>query len=290
MFEGVYVAAATPFTHNELDEKAFRELIRFLINGGVSGIVPCGTTGESPTLSHKEHNRVIEIAVDECKGKVKVLAGTGSNSTAEAVSLSQHAEQTGVDGVLLTTPYYNKPTQEGLYEHYKTIAESIKIPVMLYNVPSRASVGISVETIVRLFDVKNIVAIKEATADLNRTSQILQGTKHKMEVLSGDDATNLPLMALGGVGMVSVIANIAPKLCSDMVKAMNNNDLKQAQEIHYKLLDLSNSLFTETNPIPVKYALTKMGIFQNELRLPLVPLSKQAQPILDHDLKSLGLI
>jgi len=273
MFEGVFVAIVTPFKNGEIDEEALRGLIDYQIAGGVDGIVPCGTTGESATLSHKEHDQVIRVAVDACKGKVKVLAGTGSNSTHEAIELSQNAKKAGADGLLQITPYYNKPNQEGLYQHFSTIAGDVDLPIILYNVPSRTSVNMSPETVVRLSGIQNIVGIKEASGSLQTISKIINDCGNDFTVLSGDDPLMWPILAIGGKGIISVTANILPTKVSSMCKAAAHGNIKDARLIHYELMDINDTLFIDTNPIPVKAALHLMGKIEIELRAPLVGLS-----------------
>jgi len=273
MFEGVFVAIVTPFKSGKIDEEALRGLIDFQIAGGVDGIVPCGTTGESATLSHKEHDQVIRIAIDACKGKASVLAGTGSNSTQEAIELSQNAKQAGADGLLQITPYYNKPNQEGLYQHFLSIAEAVDLPIILYNVPSRTSVNMVPETIVRLAKIKNIVGIKEASGSLQAMSKIIANCGDEFTVLSGDDPLLWPILAIGGKGVISVTANILPAKVVAMCEAAVTGNMKKAQFMHYELTDISDSLFSDTNPIPVKAALHLMGKIENELREPLIELS-----------------
>jgi len=255
MFSGAIVAIVTPFREGKVDEKAYRNLINFVIQGGVSGIVPCGTTGESATLSHKEHEHVIDITVDEVGKRVPVIAGTGSNSTTEAIRLTKHAKDAGADAALLITPYYNKPTQKGLYEHYKAVAKACDIPQILYNVPGRTGVNMSTETVVELSKIDNIVGIKEASGDLVKCSQIVRDTTDDFCVLSGEDALNYPILCVGGVGAISVTANILPDKLSAMCNAWDAGDIKKAQKLHLELLDINQTLFIETNPIPVKLLL-----------------------------------
>jgi len=274
MFSGAIVAIVTPFREGKVDEKAYRNLINFVIKGGVSGIVPCGTTGESATLSHKEHEHVIDITVDEVGKRVPVIAGTGSNSTTEAIRLTKHAKDAGADAALLITPYYNKPTQKGLYEHYKAVAKACDIPQILYNVPGRTGVNMSSETVVELSKIDNIVGIKEASGDLVKCSQIVRDTADDFCVLSGEDALNYPILCVGGVGAISVTANILPDKLSAMCKAWDARDIKKAQKLHLELLDINQALFIETNPIPVKTALAMMGKVKEEFKLPLCPMSE----------------
>lgn len=273
MFKGAIVAIVTPFKDGKVDEESFRELIEFQIENGTDGIVPCGTTGESATLSHEEHDRVIEIAVEAVKKRVPVIAGTGSNSTEEAVRLTKHAYDAGVDGVLMITPYYNRPTQEGLYQHYKMIAEKVPIPIIPYNVPSRTGTNLLPETVGRLSRIDNIVGIKEATGSLGQVSEVISCCGDDFTVLSGDDFTVLPLLAVGGKGVISVTSNVAPADMAGMIDAFEAGDLLRARELHYKMFPLMSALFFETNPIPVKAALAMMGKIEYELRLPLPKMS-----------------
>ena len=275
MFEGVFVAIVTPFKNGRIDEEALRGLIDFQIAGGIDGIVPCGTTGESATLSHDEHDQVIRIAIDACKGKASVLAGTGSNSTQEAIELSENAKRAGADGLLQITPYYNKPNQEGLYQHFLSVADAVDLPIILYNVPSRTSVNMIPETIVRLAKIKNIVGIKEASGSLQAMSEIIANCGDDFTLLSGDDPLLWPILAIGGKGVISVTANILPAKVVAMCEAAVTGNMKKAQSMHYKLMDISDSLFSDTNPIPVKAALHLMGKIENELREPLVGLSRE---------------
>ena len=274
MFKGVFVAIVTPFKNGKIDEEALRGLIDFQIAGGVDGIVPCGTTGESATLNHEEHDQVIRIAVDACKGKASVLAGTGSNSTQEAIQLSRNAKNAGADGLLQITPYYNKPNQEGLYHHFSSIADAVDLPIVLYNVPSRTSVNMVPETVVRLAKIEKIVGIKEASGSLQAISKIIDNCGKDFTVLSGDDPLLWPILAIGGKGVISVTANILPAKVAALCKAAAIGDIVGARSLHYELMDLNDSLFIDTNPIPVKAALHLMGKIENELRGPLIKLSK----------------
>ncbi|HEY4707077.1 MAG TPA: 4-hydroxy-tetrahydrodipicolinate synthase, partial [Thermodesulfobacteriota bacterium] len=273
MFTGSITALVTPFKDGRIDEAAFRRLIEFQIANGTSGLVPCGTTGESATLSYEEHNRVIELAIEIADKRVPVIAGTGSNSTDETIMLTKSAEKAGAEAALLITPYYNKPTQQGLYEHYKKVAEAVSIPLILYNVPGRTSVNMLPETVARLSEIKNIIGIKEATGDLKQVSDTIEFSRKGFIVLSGDDFTTLPLLAIGGHGVISVTSNIAPAMMSDMIKAFTAGVMDRARELHYRLQPLHRAMFIETNPVPVKTALAMMGMVGEELRLPLVPLS-----------------
>ena len=274
MFKGVFVAIVTPFKNGKIDEEALRGLIDFQIAGGVDGIVPCGTTGESATLNHEEHDQVIRIAVDACKGKASVLAGTGSNSTQEAIQLSRNAKNAGADGLLQITPYYNKPNQEGLYHHFSSIADAVDLPIVLYNVPSRTSVNMVPETVVRLAKTEKIVGIKEASGSLQAISKIIDNCGKDFTVLSGDDPLLWPILAIGGKGVISVTANILPAKVAALCKAAAIGDIAGARSLHYELMDINDSLFIDTNPIPVKAALHLMGKIENELRGPLIKLSK----------------
>ena len=290
MFRGAITALVTPFRNGRLDEEAYRELIDWQIRQGVDGIVPCGTTGESATLSHEEHNRVIDIAVDEARGRVPVIAGTGSNSTAEAIRLTRHAKEAGADGALLITPYYNKPTQEGLYQHYRRVAEETKFPLILYNVPSRTGVNLLPETVARLAGIPDVVGIKEATGDLRQVSEVLEKCGDRISVLSGDDFTVLPLLCLGGRGVISVVSNVAPADMAGMVRAFNDGDLAGARELHFRLMPLARAMFLETNPVPVKTALALMGRIALEVRLPLYEMTPENRARLEGVLRSYGLL
>jgi 4-hydroxy-tetrahydrodipicolinate synthase len=285
-FHGSIVALATPFKNGKVDEKTLVKLVETQIARGTDGIVPTGTTGESPTLSHKEHERVIEITVKAVKGRVPVIAGTGSNSTDEAISLTRFAKKIGADGSLLVTPYYNKPTQEGLYRHYAAIAKAVDLPLVLYNVPGRTSVALSPETVARLSKIPTIVAIKEATGSMDQTSHIL--SLCDIDVLSGDDSLTLPLMALGAKGVISVIANILPDKVSAMVDAFFAKRFEEAKKLHYDMFMLCRALFIETNPIPVKRAMGLLGLCSDEVRLPLCPMQPHNEKILIDALKKSG--
>ena len=273
MFKGAIVAIVTPFKDGEVDEEALRKLIEFQIENGTDGIVPCGTTGESATLSHEEHERIIEIAVEVVNKRVPVIAGTGSNSTREAIRLTKHAYEVGADGALMVSPYYNRPTQEGLYQHYKAVADEVPLPIFPYNVPSRTGSNILPETVARLSKISNIVGIKEATGDLKQVSKVIELCDDDFIVLSGDDFTVLPLLAVGGKGVISVTSNVAPADMAGMIDAFEAGDLLRARELHYKMFPLMNALFFETNPIPAKATLAMMGKIEYELRLPLSKMS-----------------
>ncbi len=289
MFKGSIVALITPFNNNVLDQGKYESLIHHHIANGTKGVVPAGTTGESPTLNHGEHKKVIEIAVKECKGKIPVIAGTGSNSTAEAIELSKHAEKSGADGLLIVTPYYNKPTQEGLYQHYKLINDNVGIPIIIYNIPPRSVVDMSVDTMSRLFELKNIAGVKDATADLNRVDLQLKKMGPEFIQLSGEDATALEFNIRGGVGCISVTANVAAKLCSEFQEASlnkNNSDLiSKAKQINEKLMPLHKALFIESNPSPVKYAASLLSLSSEEVRLPLVKLTDKTKKEVEKALK-----
>lgn len=291
MFTGTYTAIVTPFKNGQVDEPAFRNLIQFQIENGVDGIVPTGTTGEAATLYFDEHLRVIKVAVEEAHGRCKIIAGTGSNSTLEAVELTQKAEQLGVDAALLASPYYNKPTQEGVYRHYKKIAESTSLKLMLYNVPSRTAGEIGVETCARLAgDCKNIVSIKEAGGSAERVSALRKILPPEFTILSGDDGLTLPFMAVGAVGVVSVASNVIPRQITDMVSTFLASRSADALKIHLRYYQLFKDLFIESNPIPVKTALYLMGMIENEFRLPLCEISKTNQGKLHETLAALKLV
>jgi 4-hydroxy-tetrahydrodipicolinate synthase len=290
MFKGSMVAIVTPFTNGKIDEKAFGDLIEFQIKNGTDVIVPCGTTGESATLSHEEHHRVIEFTVKTVNKRVPVLAGAGSNSTSETLELTRYAQKAGANGVLLITPYYNKPTQEGLYQHFVNVADSVDIPIVLYNVPGRTSVNMLPSTVARLCEKKNIVGIKEATGDMKQVSEIIRLCGRNFDVISGDDFTTYPLLSLGGVGAISVTANIAPADCAAMFDAFFAGKTSEALRIHYKLEPLHSPLFIETNPIPVKTALALMGRIGEEFRLPLCPMADASKERLRKALKDYGLL
>ena len=280
MFKGSNVALITPFKDDKLDTENYIKLINFHIENGTNGLVPAGTTGESPTLSHDEHQKVIELCIKEAKGKIPVIAGTGSNSTAEAVELTKHAEKAGADGALVVTPYYNKPTQEGLYHHYKTINDNTSLPIIIYNIPSRCVIDMSVDTMARLFELKNIAGVKDATGDLKRLDQTIEKLGHEFIQLTGEDGLAFEFNKRGGVGIISVTANIAPKLCSDMQrcsKSKSDNEMKEAERIDQLLQPLHKSLFLESNPAPVKYAAKLLGLCDDSIRLPLVKIKKETQ-------------
>lgn len=290
MFQGAIVAIVTPFKNGQLDEEAYRQLIEFQIENGTHGIVPCGTTGESATLSHTEHKRVVEICIDQVKKRVPVIAGTGSNNTAEALELTRHAQDAGADAALMITPYYNKPTQEGLYQHYKKIAEAASIPIVVYNVPGRTSLNLLPETVARLAEFPNIVGIKEATGDLKQGAKVIELCGDRITVLSGDDFTALPLMAVGGKGVISVISNVVPRDMAQMCDAFLGGNLAAARALHYKMWPLMEAMFYETNPAPAKTALKLMGKITGEVRLPLCPMSTANEEKLRQVMQRYGLI
>ncbi|MFH1078707.1 MAG: 4-hydroxy-tetrahydrodipicolinate synthase [Pseudomonadota bacterium] len=273
MFKGAIVAIVTPFKKGKVDEASLRKLIEFQIKNGTNGIVPCGTTGESSTLSHEEHDRVIEIVIDAVNKRVPVIAGTGSNSSAEAIRLTRHAYKAGADGALMVAPYYNRPTQEGLYQHYKAVAGAVPIPIIIYNIPSRTGVNINPDTLARLARIKNIVGVKEASGSIKQMSDVINLCGPNFDVLSGDDLFTLPLMAMGGRGVISVISNVAPADMAGLVDAFAAGDLKKAKALHFKMSGLIDALFLETNPVPVKAALSLMKKISYEVRLPLCKLS-----------------
>jgi 4-hydroxy-tetrahydrodipicolinate synthase len=290
MFKGAMVALVTPFKDGKVDEKGLRSLIEFQIENGTQGIVPCGTTGESATLSHSEHERVIEITIEAVAKRVPVIAGTGSNNTIEAIRLTKHAEKAGADGALLITPYYNKPTQEGMYQHYLRLAEETSIPLVLYNVPGRTSINLLPETTARLSRIKNIVGIKEATGSLQQISETIKLCREGFSVLSGDDFVTLPLLAVGGKGVISVTSNVVPRDVANLYKSFERGEYAEARKLHYQLLPLNNAMFFETNPIPVKTALGLMGKISPELRLPLAPMSAANLDKLKKVMQDYGLI
>lgn len=290
MFKGAIVAIVTPFRNGKVDEEAYRNLIEFQIANGTDGIVPCGTTGESSTLSHEEHDRVIDICVDAVKKRVPVIAGTGSNSTEEAIRMTRHAHEVGADGALMVCPYYNRPTQEGLYQHYKAVAEAVPIPIIVYNIPSRTGVNLLPDTLARLAKIPNIVGVKEASGLIKQMSDIIGLCGKDFTVLSGDDGFTLPLMAVGGHGIISVISNVAPADMAGMVDAFFAGDLKKAQELHHKMSPLIDAMFIETNPTPAKAALAMMGKIAYEVRLPLWKLSEANHEKLRKVMQNYGLI
>lgn len=290
MFGGSIVAIVTPFKNGKVDEKAFCELIEWHLSSGTNAIVPCGTTGESATLEYEEHYRVIEIAVTTVNKRVPVIAGTGANSTDETIMITKKAKRLGADAALLVSPYYNKPTQEGLYRHYKAVADAVKMPLVLYNVPGRTAVNILPSTVARLAEIKNIVAIKEATGDMRQVSEVIRLCGDRITVISGDDFTTLPLLALGGKGVISVTANVAPREVSDMCRLWKAGKHDEARALHYKLEPLNQAMFIETNPIPAKTALALMGKIREEFRLPLCEMSDSNKEKLRKTIKDFGLI
>ena len=293
MFKGSNVALITPFKNNELDEETYIKLINFHLQNGTNGLVPAGTTGESPTLSHSEHEKVIELCINESNGKIPVIAGTGSNSTEEAISLTKHAEKAGADGALVVTPYYNKPTQEGLYQHYKAINDNTGLPIIIYNIPGRCVIDMSVDTMARLFELKNIAGVKDATGDLNRLDQTIKKLGPDFIQLTGEDGLAFEFNKRGGVGIISVTANIAPKLCSEMQKfskSDSDNEIKEAERIDSLLQPVHKSLFAESNPAPVKYAAKLLGLCDDTVRLPLVKIMDETKLKVKNSLVSAKLI
>ena len=293
MFKGSNVALITPFKNNILDEEAYIKLIHFHMDNGTSGLVPAGTTGESPTLSHEEHQRVIDLCIKESNGKIPVIAGTGSNSTEEAISLTTHAEKAGANGALVVTPYYNKPTQEGLYQHYKAINDKCGIPIIIYNIPGRSVIDMSVDTMARLFELKNIIGVKDATGDLDRVDQQLIKMGKEFIQLTGNDDNAFEFNKRGGIGTISVTANIAPKLCSDFQKlsiSKNQDEINEAEKLDKILQPVHSAMFIESNPSPVKYAAKLMNLCDDAVRLPLVKTSENSQPVIKKALESAKLI
>ena len=293
MFKGSNVALVTPFKNNKLDVETYIKLIHFHIENGTNGLVPAGTTGESPTLSHQEHEKVIELCVSESKGKLPVIAGTGSNSTEEAISLTSHAEKIGADGALIVTPYYNKPTQEGLFQHYKAINDKCGIPIIIYNIPGRSVIDMSVDTMARLYELKNIIGVKDATGDLNRVDETLKKIGKDFIQLTGNDDNAFEFNKKGGVGAISVTANIAPKLCSDFQKfsvSDSDNEKNEAERLNKILQPIHHSMFIESNPSPVKYVAKLMGLCDDAVRLPLVSCTSKTKKILEEIAKEAQLI
>ena len=291
MFTGTCTAIVTPFKNGKIDESALERLVKNQIKGGVDGIVPVGTTGESPTLDYEEHLHVIALAIKFAAGKVKVLAGTGANATREAVYLTREAEKLGADGSLQVSPYYNKPTQEGLFQHYREIASNTKLPIVLYSIPGRCGIEIAVDTVRRLVaECKNIIGIKEAGGSCDRVSALRAALGPKFEILSGDDSLTIPFMSVGAQGVISVVSNVAPLQVSRMVKAFASGDARKAMQLHQKFYQLFKDMFIETNPIPVKAALAMMGQIEEEYRLPLVPISAKNRETLRATLKNCGLL
>ena len=289
-FRGSFTALVTPFKNGALDEAAFRKLVDWQIAEGTHGLVPVGTTGESPTLSHDEHRQVVEWCIDEAKGRVPVIAGAGSNSTREAIGLAQHAEKAGADAVLVVTPYYNKPSQEGLYQHFKAINDAIGIPIIIYNIPGRSVIDMSVDTMARLYELKNIAGVKDATANIVRVSQQRAAMGEDFNQLSGEDATVLGYMAHGGHGCISVTSNVAPRLCAEFHVAWQRGDTAAALQLHDKLMPLHTGLFVESSPSPVKYALSLLGKSEETLRLPMVPVSEATRAVVRNAMVHAGLL
>ncbi len=290
MFNGALTAIVTPFRDGEVDERALRELVEFQIQGGVDGLVPCGSTGESATLTHAEHDQVVKIVIEQARRRVPVVAGTGSNSTAEAIRLTAAAREAGADGALMISPYYNKPTQEGIYRHYRTVATAVDLPIIVYNIPGRTASNIAPETFARLCEVRNIVAIKEASGSMDQASDIRRLCGDRLTILSGDDSLTLPLMALGAKGVIATVSNVMPRETHELAAAALAGDFARARELHYKLLPLVRALFVETNPIPVKQALAFMGKCTGEMRMPLCQMSPGPAEKLHAVMKELRLI
>ena len=291
IFQGSIVAMVTPFRNGKVDEPKLRELVEFHVKNGTDGLVPCGTTGESPALSREEHGRVVEIVIETAGGRIPVIAGTGSNSTAHAIELTAHAGKAGAAGALIVSPYYNKPTQEGLYRHYRAIAEAVDLPIIVYNIQGRTAVNVETDTLARLArDCRNIVGVKEASGSLEQMTQVVLACGPDFTVVSGDDTLTLPLMAIGGRGVISVIANFVPRETAEMVHAALDGDWKRARELHLRLFPLAKAMFIETNPIPVKEAMAMLGMIAAEYRLPLCPMSEPNRERLKNVLKQLGLL
>jgi 4-hydroxy-tetrahydrodipicolinate synthase len=289
-FRGSITALITPFKDGKVDDRAFQKLVEWQVDQGTHGLVPCGTTGESPTLTHDEHRRVVELCVEAAAGRVPVIAGTGSNSTTEAVELTRHAMSAGADGVLVVTPYYNKPTQEGLYLHFKAINDCADVPLIIYNIPGRSVIDMSVETMARLFKLKNVVGVKDATANMARASQQRAALGSEFIQLSGEDATSLGFMAHGGQGCISVTANVAPALCAEFQLACLAGNFRLALQLQDRLMPLHDALFVESNPGPVKYAASKLGLCTGETRLPLAPIASASRKRVDDALSAVGLV
>jgi 4-hydroxy-tetrahydrodipicolinate synthase len=289
-FRGSFTALVTPFKNGSVDEKSFRDLIEWQIAEGTNGFVPVGTTGENPTLSHEEHKQVVEWCIDQAKGRVPVIAGAGSNATTEAIELAQHAEEMGADAALVVTPYYNKPTQEGLYQHFKAVNDAIGIPIIIYNIPARSVIDMSVDTMKRLFELKNIAGVKDATANVVRVSQQRAALGPDFNQLSGEDATALGFMAHGGHGCISVTSNVAPRLCAEFQSACLRGDFSAALKLQDKLMPLHTNLFVETNPSPTKYALSVLGKCSDKVRLPMVPLAEKSKTVVREAMVHAGLI
>jgi 4-hydroxy-tetrahydrodipicolinate synthase len=290
-FQGSIVALVTPLRNGQVDEPRLRELVEFHVKNGTDGLVPCGTTGESPTLSHDEHKRVVELVIEAAGGRIPVIAGTGSNSTHEAIELTAHAKKAGAAGALIVSPYYNKPTQEGLYRHFRSIAEAVDLPILVYNIQGRTAVNVETETLARLArDCQNIVGVKEASGSLEQMTQVVLACGPDFTVVSGDDTLTLPLLAVGGKGVISVIANFVARETAEMVHAALDGDWKRARELHLRLFPLSKAMFIETNPIPVKEAMAMLGMIEPEYRLPLCRMSEPNRERLKKVLQQLGLL
>ncbi|MFC1524262.1 4-hydroxy-tetrahydrodipicolinate synthase [Thermodesulfobacteriota bacterium] len=291
IFRGAFVAIVTPFSDGQVDVNGLKSLIEFQIENGTHGIVPCGTTGESATLSHAEHHTVVETTIQTVNGRRPVVAGTGSNSTSESIELTRHAKEAGADGALMITPYYNKPSQEGLYQHFKAIAETVDIPIIMYNVPSRTSINMLPETVARCAQIDNIVGIKEATGNLNQISEVIRLCPDDFSVLSGDDFTSMATAAIGGTGVISVSSNVVPRDMAAMMDAVLQDDMKTARSLHYKLFPLMQAMFFDTNPVPAKTALALMGKIQSgEPRLPMYPMNEETKGKLQQVMTDYGLI
>jgi len=290
-FQGSFVAMVTPFRNGKVDEAKLRELVEFHVTNGTDGLIPCGTTGESPTLSHDEHHRVVELVIEAARGRIRVVAGTGSYSTSDAIEMTKHAERAGAAGALVVNPYYNKPTQEGLYRHFRAVAESVAIPILVYNIQGRTAINVETDTMARLaHDVKNVVGVKEASGSLDQMSQVIAACGPDFSVLSGDDNITLPLLAIGGSGVVSVIANIVPRETADLVHAALEGDWKRARDLHFRLFPLARAAFLETNPIPIKEAMAMAAMLEPEFRLPMCRMSDANREKLRAILKPYGLI
>ena len=290
MFNGAHTALITPFKGGQIDEESFRSFIDFQISEGIHGLVPVGTTGESPTLSHEEHKLAVELCVQQADKRVPIIAGTGSNNTEEAIDLTRHAESAGADAALVVTPYYNKPTQKGLYSHFEAISKSTKLPIIIYNIPGRSIVDMSTETMKSLFKIENIVGVKDATSNIPRVYESKTVIGENFNQLTGDDATTLAFMTYGGHGSISVTSNIAPKLCSQFMQLCLNKDFAEAAKINDKLMPLNHALFVESSPGPVKYAASKLGLCGEEIRLPLTLISDETKVLVDKALKHASLI
>ena len=290
MFNGVFTALITPFKDNQIDEQSFRSFIDFQINEGIHGVVPVGTTGESPTLSHDEHKNAVEICIDQVSKRVPVIAGTGSNNTEEAIDLTIHAQEAGADAALVVTPYYNKPTQDGMYAHYEAISKASTIPIIIYNIPGRSVIDMTNETMLKLFKLENIVGVKDATSNIPRVYDAKTKIGSNFNLLTGDDATTLAFMLYGGHGAISVTSNIAPKLCSSFMNNCMQNNYEEASRINDILMPLHSALFIESSPGPVKYAASKLNLCEDEVRLPLINISEETKAIVDKALKHASLL